>query len=92
MRVQSLSLEMLRVLRRLQVAEGRVRALRLMIGRGTPCEDVLMQLTEFRAELEDVAAIIIEARFREVIPVAFEAESIDEAVRECSAVMKYARR
>jgi DNA-binding FrmR family transcriptional regulator len=76
----------------LQYAEDQVESLAQMVGRDAPCEDVLVQLAELRAVLEDVAAILIRERFRQMIQVAFEAESTDAAVRECCAVMKYAKR
>jgi CsoR family transcriptional regulator, copper-sensing transcriptional repressor len=75
--------------RRLETAEGHLRAVRRMAGQGEECLKLLMQLNAVKAAIEKASGLVLREHLDQCLRRAIESGDRTSAVRELEAILKY---
>lgn len=75
--------------RRLETAEGHVRAVRRMAEEGRNCEQLLLQLSAVRAALDKASALVLREHLDQCLRNAIASGDRDAALAELETVVRY---
>ncbi len=75
--------------RRLETAEGHIRAIRRMAEEGRNCEQLLLQLRAVRAALDKASGLLLREHLDQCLRTAIAGGDRDAALAELEAVVRY---
>jgi len=79
------------LVRRLDTAEGHLRAVCRMAEEGRNCEQLLLQLTAIRAALDKAAGLVLREHLDQCLRAAIDSGDKDAALAELETVVRFLR-